>query len=347
MMYLIAAAALALVFWLLARNKRQRRQDEEYRNAAQRGRLSAEVGEFESKSPVNGIRPEPKLEMAQPVVSVPLAEAPKEVPIDPPTRSETEAVRSRKKGDHRGAYKASSFLPPIKKGYQIYLQNMPVMGLGHRRNEGVAFIDDTNQDLRLELEPDNPKDQNAIKVIGFGDSGSYFLGYLPRNASFQIVKTNLFESVYARLVRAYKGTDDYLEIQLQIVGLKEKKKEFDAYAIHLPASESQKEYLKYWEIAFSDTLTTGDAATMIERHSQESRANRGAWSDFMAFSELVNEFDGAGQLKSYGLKAVPREILFSSLNLLRKRLGSLEEISEDPEPWFEEILRLHPELSLD
>ena len=258
---------------------------------------------------------------------------------------ENQASKLRKRGDHSGAYKASRFLPPIEKGYQIFLQNMGVTGLSFRREDAIAFIDDLNQSIRLELEPENSKDENAIKVIGVGEADEYFIGYLPKDASLQIVKTNSFQHVYARLVRAYRGTDDYLEIQLQIVGLKEKKQEFDAFAKNLPANESQKEYLNYWGISFNESLTIGEAALNISQHSETAKNNESAWNEYKIFLSLVDEFDDADQQESYGMRSVPRKTLISILNKLKLELGSYEEIADDPEVIAESILSKYPELS--
>lgn len=263
----------------------------------------------------------------------------------PEKRIQNQASKLRKRGDHRGAYKASRFLPPIEKGYQIFLQNMGVAGLGFRREAAIAFIDDLNQFVRLEREPENSKDENAIKVIGVGKYGEYFIGYLPKDASMQIVQTNSFEHVYARLVRAYRGTDDYLEIQLQIVGLKTKKQEFDAFAKKLPANESQKEYMSYWGISFNESLTKGDADLIISEHSERVNSDESAWNEYKLFLQLVDELDDADQQESYGMRSVPRKTLVNAITKLKAELGSYKEIVDDPELIAESILSEHPEFA--
>lgn len=262
-------------------------------------------------------------------------------------RSMNEAAKLRRRGDFSGAYKASKFLPPIQKGYQIFLQNMGVTGLGYRRADAVAFIDDHNQSLRLEREPDNSVDRNAIKVIGIGESGEYFIGYLPKDAAAQITETNSFDSVYGRLVRAYRGSDDYLEIQLQIVGLKEKKEAFDAYAKNLPANESQKEYLTYWNLPFESELTTGLAQNLINEHMLTNRNNAAGLQEFRKYQEIIEEFQDEDQLEYHELKEVPRQVLIHTLTSLKEEVGSYEEIYDDLEMLADRIREAHPELALN
>lgn len=257
-----------------------------------------------------------------------------------------EATKLREKGDKRAAYKASMFLPPIQKGYQIFLQNMGITGLGNRREEAIAFIDDLNQTVRLEREPNNAQDANAIKVIGVGKSGEYFLGYLPKDAALQIVKTATFDAVYGRLVRAYRGTDDYLEIQLQIIGLKDQKKIFDAFAKQLPANDSQKEYLTYWGIRFNSELTVEEADNRIAEHSRKARLEPAAWKEYTTFLNLLEGLEDENQREYYGIKEVPREIAIATINAMKDELGSYEEVAEEPEAIAERILETHPKFAL-
>lgn len=262
-------------------------------------------------------------------------------------RSMNEATKLRRRGDFSGAYKASKFLPPIQKGYQIFLQNMGVTGLGYRRADAIAFIDDHNQSLRLEREPGNAADSNAIKVIGVGESSEYFIGYLPKHAAAQINETNSFDFVYGRLVRAYRGSDDYLEIQLQIIGLKEKKEAFDAYAKNLPANESQKEYLTYWNLPFDINLTAGLAQNLINEHVLTTRENTAALKEFQRYQEIIEEFQDEDQLEYHELREVPRLVLLSTLTTLKEEVGSYEEIYDDLEMLAERIREAHPELALN
>lgn len=345
MVYLLAIAALGLVALLLT--NRKPKAPEERPN-----RPPSDSFKHDVVPPVSAAK---AAELSLPKQEVPTEDTSnesvkegdtQEPPKERIVKTKNEAAKLRQRGDHKGAYKASKFLPPIKKGYQIFLKNMGITGLGYRREDAVAFIDDMNQALRLEREPDNSQDENAIKVIGLGDSGEYFLGYLPRFAALQIVKTDSFNAVYGRLVRAYRGTDDYIEIQLQIVGLKEKKQEFDAFAKGLPAQGHQKEYLTYWNIPFDESLTVGEAESIVHNHSEETRKDTKAWSEFQDYLKIIEDFEDDDNQESYGLAEVPRDVLIKTLRELRMELGSYEAISDEPDVLVERILEKHPELAI-
>ena len=345
MMYFLAIAAVGLVLLAIFGSKRNEQAEVVKHSTLEKDGLNTQ----EPEVIVSRTGAEPSKNIIREENFSPetvLAEEPHEGPTAE-NRKKNEATKLRERGDHRGAYKASMFLPPIKKGYQIFLQNMGVKGLGFRREAAIAFIDDLNQTLRLEHEPDNPQDADAIKVIGLGDSGEYFLGYLPKDAAQQIVKTQSLDAVYGRLVRAYRGTDDYLEIQLQIVGLKAKKSEFDAFAKKLPAQDSQKEYLNYWSIGFDDQLTVGDAELKISEHSRKARLDAQAWEEYITYQNLLDVFDDESQREYYGIQEVPRAVVMATVKAMRDELGSYSKVADDPEAIAQRVLEDHPELTLE
>lgn len=345
MMYFLAIAAVGLVLLVLFGSKKSHKAEAAKHSALEKERLNTPepvhiVSDNRAEPPGNIIS-EKNFSPKSVAAEVP----PQRTAAD--IQKKNEATKLREKGDRRGAYKASMFLPPIKKGYQIFLQNMGVKGLGHRREAAIAFIDDLNQTLRLEHEQDNPQDANAIKVIGLGDSGEYFLGYLPKDVSLQIVKTKCLDAVYGRLVRAYRGTDDYLEIQLQIVGLKAKKSEFDAFAKKLPAQDSHKEYLQYWSIPFDGNLTVGDAELKISEHSSKARLDAKAWGEYITYQNLLDVFDDESQREYYGIQEVPRAVVMATVKAMRDELGSYSEVADDTDAIAQRVLEDHPELALE
>lgn len=345
MMYFLAIAAVGLVLLVFFGSKKSRQAEAVKNSALADDRLNTSEQELVDSAnhvePLENVVSEKNFSPKTVAAEVPHQRSAAE------NQKKNEATKLREKGDHRGAYKASMFLPPIKKGYQIFLQNMGVKGLGHRREAAIAFIDDLNQTLRLEHEQDNPQDENAIKVIGLGDAGEYFLGYLPKDAALQIVKTKCLEAVYGRLVRAYRGTDDYLEIQLQIVGLKAKKSEFDAFAKKLPAQDSHKEYLKYWSIPFDDDLNVGDAELKISEHSSKARLDAKAWEEYITYQNLLDVFDDESQREYYGIQEVPRAVVMTTVKAMRDELGSYSEVADDPDAIAQRVLEEHPELALE
>ncbi|HQS26680.1 MAG TPA: hypothetical protein PKX95_05525 [Limnohabitans sp.] len=344
-MYFLAIAAVGLALLVFFGRKKSHQVEAAKHSDLEKDRLNTPNPEFKVSAkctePPEKIVSEKNLSPQTEAAEVPHQRQAAE------NHKKNEATKLREKGDRRGAYKSSMFLPPIRKGYQIFLQNMGVKGLGHRREAAIAFIDDLNQTLHLEHELDNPQDANAIKVIGLGDSGEYFLGYLPKDAALQIVKTKCLEAVYGRLVRAYRGTNDYLEIQLQIVGLKAKKSEFDAFAKKLPAQDSHKEYLKYWSIPFDDDLTVGDAEQEISEHSSKARLDARAWEEYTIYQNLLDVFDDESQREYYEIQKVPRAVVMATVNAMRDELGSYSEVAEDPDAIAQRVLEDHPELTLE
>jgi len=126
---------------------------------------------------------------------------------------------------------SKSFLPPIRQGYQIYLNRLEVAGVNHRMSEALRFFKSSGQKLTFERE-NNKHDENAIKIIGLSKGLIFkqkaFIGYVPKDVAKQIVKTGSTQSVYLRLDRMFLSKAGYLEINFQLMGLKEEKAHFDA-----------------------------------------------------------------------------------------------------------------------
>lgn len=128
---------------------------------------------------------------------------------------------------------AAQLPEPIPPGYQIYCKDPSLAGSNYRRVDKLRFAESSGQTLRLEREPDNPKDPNAIQVIGDCIDDDYVIGYLPKQIAKQITNAGLFDVIKPRLCRIYIGErgDGYVEIQYQIVGPKSSKQQFDAAAL--------------------------------------------------------------------------------------------------------------------
>jgi len=132
-----------------------------------------------------------------------------------------------KKRQKQGAY---DFYDPIPAGYQIYIKNAEVVGIKYRKDDFLKFAHSDDQALELEPEPNNPKDQNAIRVIGTTKTGRYFIGYVPKEDARQIANSGLAATVKARLVRIYIGKSGFVDMRWQIVGPKKDKKHFDSFS---------------------------------------------------------------------------------------------------------------------
>ena len=123
------------------------------------------------------------------------------------------------------------FLPPIPKGHQIYA-DLGAKGLTFYKENVIRFIQGYNQGIKLEREPDNPKDPNAIELIGLWTDQytdrdyATKIGYVPRQAAAVVAELCIFEEVLPRLRKIYLGRDGYAEVDYQITGPKARTDEF-------------------------------------------------------------------------------------------------------------------------
>jgi hypothetical protein len=132
-----------------------------------------------------------------------------------------------------GNGRAKSFLPPIPDGFQIYT-GVALVGVTFRKDDALRFANSQNQSLELEREPDNSHDKNAIKVIGISKRGRGFIGYVPKDVAAQISRSGMYDTLRPRLGRVYESASydsdfggPYLEINLQILGPKGRKVQFE------------------------------------------------------------------------------------------------------------------------
>jgi hypothetical protein len=77
------------------------------------------------------------------------------------------------------------FCPDIPPGWCIWAADIEVAGTKHHIDAAIAFARTEGQYLTLELEPTNPSDPKAMKVLGWtqerGFPESYFVGYVPKD----------------------------------------------------------------------------------------------------------------------------------------------------------------------
>lgn len=139
-------------------------------------------------------------------------------------------------GTHRegGRVEYDRLPEPIPPGFQIYAKSLPLAGSNYRRKNKLLFAESSRQTLCLLREPDNPKDKNAIQIIGECTEGNYELGYLPRDIAKQINDSGLFDVVLPRLCKIYIGerNDGYVDISYQLIGPKSDKKKFDSFKVN-------------------------------------------------------------------------------------------------------------------
>lgn len=235
-----------------------------------------------------------------------------------------------------------SFLPPMPTGYQIFAKNLPVAGIQHRKNEAMKFARSSNQELSLQREPSNEFDPNAIKLIGLSGSSNYFIGYLPKELSSQIIGTGMFENVKARLGRIYISNNDFLDIQYQVIGPKADKKKFDEFLSNQPADSSQKDYFKFFALPSPKSLTAGQAEQAISEHRKASKPEeQDEWDGYI---NILEEFDDKDFRENYDLKKVSKAVLLEAINQLKAQGKTYKYLSGNIEEVAEKIIELNPEL---
>lgn len=120
-------------------------------------------------------------------------------------------------------------LPPIPKGYQIFHRGAAVSGLHYRREAALRFIrSGEKHHLEMEPEPTNPHDKHAMKVIGVTAGQRYDLGYVPADIIRLLASLKMTDLVEIRLLRAYAGSNDYVDVMFQFIGPKEHRNTYRA-----------------------------------------------------------------------------------------------------------------------
>jgi HIRAN domain len=111
---------------------------------------------------------------------------------------------------------------PIPKGFRIYQDRVPVMGVATRRADVAAFCKGSDRKLAFLEEPENRHDPNAIRIVGSWKGWLFrkekLLGYVPAEEAAKLARLGLADSVLPRLLKTYVGTDGFVEIEIQIIG---------------------------------------------------------------------------------------------------------------------------------
>jgi hypothetical protein len=177
--------------------------------------------------------PTPKPLSVQPPASItaPVAEAPEAVPevraqaVSVPEKP----VRVVPTLETSEEVESDWSLPPIPKGYQIFHRGAAVSGLHYRREAALRFIrSGERHHLEMEPEPTNPHDKNAIRVNGVTAGERYHLGYVPADIVQLLALLKMTDLVQIRLLRAYAGSNDYVDVMFQFIGPKEHRNTYRA-----------------------------------------------------------------------------------------------------------------------
>lgn len=148
---------------------------------------------------------------------------------------DTQSIKPAEQHWHKKNHLKEQLIPA---GFQIYERVLEVSGIAYRKEEAVAFIKESfvgtaNVWIELEREENNVYDSNAIRVLGCcrGQYGPRhrFLGYVPREYARRIVERGFWGAVQPRLETTFLDNDDFTEIRFQILGPKERWKEYQGY----------------------------------------------------------------------------------------------------------------------
>jgi hypothetical protein len=245
-----------------------------------------------------------------------------------------------------GQMSATNFLPPIPEGYQIYKRMLFVAGITFRKNDAALFIRSGCETLEFEREPNNPKDKNAIRVMGITPTARHFVGYVPKEISKRIMKAGVFDKIRPRLDRTYHGVVDFLEIRFQIIGLKEDKRKFDAYISGAPAHANQRRFLKYFGLAIPRGLTAVQAGESINQHLEMlKKQDPSQIREFNAYETILDDFEDAGFRDLYEVKKPSAAVLNEALDQLRQEGKSYTYLVQHDDVVVDRVIKLKPELA--
>lgn len=257
--------------------------------------------------------------------------------------NEIEKNRGSYKGN--GVAKATDYLPPIPQGYQIYKRMLYVAGIAYRKEDASQFIRGTLQTLEFELEPNNPKDKNAIKLMGVTPTARYFVGYVPKEISKALIKTGLLDKVEPRLDRTYHGIRDFVTIRFQIIGLKENKKQFDAFLKNKPADAEQKLFYKYFELPIPKGLTTEQAKKNINEYGDKMIAqNPSQFDEYIEYLSILEEFEDKEFRSCFEVKKTSIAVLNEALYQLKQEGNTYADLHIEIEDVVARVIKLKPEL---
>ena len=120
----------------------------------------------------------------------------------------------------------------------------------------------------------------------------------------------MLDKVTPRLARMFQGSQDYFEVQFQIIGLKELKKDFDAFLKNQPADSSQKDYYKFFNLPVPKGLTSGVELKQIAEHRVKLEIeDKSKLDEYSSYIEILKEFDDCDFKESYDINKPSRTVL--------------------------------------
>lgn len=96
---------------------------------------------------------------------------------------------------------------PIPKGMRIWSVDKRAVGTSFRFSSLLKFIKYSEHQLSFEPDPNNPKDKNAIKIMGHYKNNLIHLGFVDQQTARLIADLNLTNLVLPRLDRIWLSDD--------------------------------------------------------------------------------------------------------------------------------------------
>jgi hypothetical protein len=221
-----------------------------------------------------------------------------------------------------------------------------VAGITFRKEDAAPFIRSGSGTLEFEREPNNPKDKNAIKVIGVTTTTKYFVGYVPKEISKRIIKTGLFDKVKPRLDRTYHGAGGFLEIRFQIIGLRENKYKYDSYIEQRPATAEQKLFFKFFGLKIPRGLLMEQASQTITEHTKTiEKLDATQIKEYNAYKHILDEFGDIDFREINEVKKPSMDVLNNALTQLRLEGRTYSDLMFNEEIVVARVIKLNPELA--
>lgn len=218
------------------------------------------------------------------------------------------------------------------------------------------------QTLKLEAEPTNKYDKNAILIVGHKKgllwSSELTLGYLPREIAAEVTEKELGHFLLPRPKEVWTGDRGGFSFVIDLVGPRSVYKEFDAAKkIELekqyladaskPATGLQKEYYRFFGIGFKKGITTGQADEFIQKHrslmTKAGDPRLKYWDSFLSLWEELSDSEVREDL----------DIKKPSLSLARKTFSAWikeEEFCQsdldDTLEFVDKLLQIKPDLQI-
>lgn len=218
------------------------------------------------------------------------------------------------------------FYPPVPSGLRVAEEDVSVVGVSFKKKACLRFAAGSALTLKLEREPTNEHDPNAVLVCGrFTEAGQRFqakLGYLPKTLAAELARLNI--SVLPRLKRVWVDDPHDVSIQLDVLTLSRHSSQTELPK-SLPAEEGTlREFTK-------ETVSDDAQASEMLASLQIKTLSHDEQLDFV--QRLANDLatESIGKLQ---------EIQdFDAWELEEADADEVEELEDDCEPWLLELFK--------